>query len=519
MRNWYVAGIALFAVLAVTPGADARVAERASPPGQVSVVTINARQRKVLSSERFDRLFELARALRNRPAAWDGGHEGGVLAPDVIVFQETRVSNLEVFERLLDQRYSYKYKMVESTDDVVVGFLINTTTVTLSGDPVTWTDPCKDGTDSEEARNYQFIRLTENATGTPFTVAGVYLKPRYPVPQCKERNAQELRDRLAAEPGATVIGGDFNRRAVQLQHECDPDERSAPLPWWSIMTSPTDLGRAYTDTVWATHRRDHIMLTAEWTHKQKSAKVACDEAERVRLNRIDYLFAYGLEPAEAHADHPGWAGGEPVYSDHRFVWGRFVLGGPPRPARPTTIEGKDGVVEVSWEAAEVTKWILYRALRGNDYRVVARLDPTTTSFVDRGTRHDAHYRYALAPVGLDTSQGFESRPGWATADARGPHVIDVFPNSGQSLVSRKATIRVEFDEAVDVDSVDQDTIELIRGQKSVSGRVEKESRRVVTFDPSSKMRRRQEYRVSVDPTKDLLGNRGPRFSFSFETGR
>ena len=52
-----------------------------------------------------------------------------------------------------------------------------------------------------------------------------------------------------------------------------------------------------------------------------------------RRTRIDYIFAADATIAEAHADHPGWAGEEPgshspenfKYSDHRWVWARVAV--------------------------------------------------------------------------------------------------------------------------------------------------------------------------------------------------
>src|SRR5688500_5374166 len=69
-----------------------------SPPGQVTVVTLNARQFPILGIRRFRAMFQLSRALRRRPMAFDGGFFGAIQAPDVLVLQEIRPSNAEIFE-------------------------------------------------------------------------------------------------------------------------------------------------------------------------------------------------------------------------------------------------------------------------------------------------------------------------------------------------------------------------------------------------------------------------------------
>src|SRR5919199_5519320 len=97
-------------------------------------------------------------------------------------------------------------------------------------------------------------------------------------------------------------------------------------------------GRALIDSVRSYNRAHHESMAREWTQEQRAKRVLCDGHENIKRSRIDYLLASGAALAEAHTDDPGWAGAQPgtraagvtKYSDHRFVWGRFVLSGPPR---------------------------------------------------------------------------------------------------------------------------------------------------------------------------------------------
>src|SRR5688500_228973 len=70
-----------------------------SPPGQISIATINARQNEILGPQRFEALLELALAFRTRPPAFNGGTRGAVFAPDVIAINEFREANVEIFTR------------------------------------------------------------------------------------------------------------------------------------------------------------------------------------------------------------------------------------------------------------------------------------------------------------------------------------------------------------------------------------------------------------------------------------
>jgi endonuclease/exonuclease/phosphatase family metal-dependent hydrolase len=472
-------------------------------------------------------LFELVRAIRSRPAAFDGG-ASSVATPDVIIFQELRFSNLEIFDRILDQRSASEYDIV-SVDGAHTRMLINTSTITLASEPQVITDPCRDGTTGESAKRYLWARFTENATGAPFVVVGVHFKAKYEETgqeRCQERNIDAIRAAITAETAPVIIGGDFNKRAMEMTRECDPDEQSTPLEWWSSLTAPTDGSRAFADAVQTHHRATGDVMTHEWTFERSSAVVFCDGNMGIKRTRLDYIFAADAAVADAHADHPGWAGEtpgdpdvhNPHYSDHRFVWGRFVISGPPEPLAPTAIPATGGVINLTWQLQEgVAEWVLYRAAAARDYVPIARLTPETTTYSDTGTRHGVSYRYALAPIGVDGGQGVESKPGFAVADAQGPLVIGRRPPDGSSEARRWIPIDVFFNEAIDPESVRAATIALYRKGRRVPGNLTQVSARRLRFNPYNNLRRDTHYRVVVRPTRDNLGNVGFRDDFSFRT--
>ncbi|MGH2735531.1 MAG: endonuclease/exonuclease/phosphatase family protein, partial [Actinomycetota bacterium] len=401
-------------------------AESQTPPGQVSVLTVNARQGLILDRKRFEQLFELVRALRGRPEAFDGGNRGAALVPDVIAFQEIRPSNLEILKRLMNQRFRGGGFEIAGRTDADVKFIINTQTVALAGQERTWQDHCLNHKfPGGEPRVFQLLPLVELSSGAPFTVAGVYWSATYAsdTHDCRLRNAKEIKMQLPTDLGPAFVVGDFNTRAVETLHECDPDERSAPREWWIAMTQPAAEGRAFTDAV-KSHSKG---MASEWTHEQKTPRDLCNGSKQAKRSRIDYIFSDGAVVAEAHADEPGWAGETPGtrhfspgwYSDHRIVWARFVIAGPPRPETPSATPGKGGVIQLQWAPVEgAAGWILYRATGANPYRPLTRLDSTATTFVDHRTSHGRRYRYAIAALGAEGSQGLESRGRFGRADAR-----------------------------------------------------------------------------------------------------
>lgn len=493
--------------------ATAEVGDRPTPPGHVEVLTINARQSKVLGLKRFTELYELAGAIRNRPPAFDGGYYGAVAAPDVIVLQEVRPSNADIFERMVKQRFDFDYEIV-GTNDAAAVIMINVDTVTAAS-TVGWADPCDDD------RRYQLARLIERATSLPFAVAGVHLANRYPASDCVDRNLIELRTRLETESSAAIIAGDFERTPRVEPLACDPSERSAPQPWWTQLTEPS-IGRVYLDAVRAHHHETGDSMRDEWTYQHGTFDPTCDDAGSIpRRMRTDFIFASDAVLAEAHTDHPGWAeGAAPRYSDHRFVWSRLVLSEVARPGRPAAHEDAGGVVRLAWQPqTDAVGWVIFRARVGRSYSTISRVEGPVTSFTDRDAEHARHYRYAIAAVGADSSQSLESRPVFAVPDARGPHVATVSPPPGATGQPVHVDIEVRFDENVPGAAVDGDTIKLFRTDTGtrIEGRVKRIGPRYVVFDVIGELKPGKTYRVVVSGQEDRLGNEGPRYSWRFTT--
>ncbi|MDQ3940052.1 MAG: Ig-like domain-containing protein [Actinomycetota bacterium] len=519
----------LLSVVGTAPFGRARPApppENVSPPGQVQVLTVNARQQEILDLATFRRLFELVRAMRNRPTAFNG--VGGATAmPDAILFQEMKFSNLEIAKKLLQQRSSFDYEIV-APEGAMTRMLVNVSTMTIAEEARTILDPCRDGSDGSPPKSYQAIRLTEQATGAPVTMVNVHLKAKYAETgqsRCRERNVEAIRAALANEVGPVIIGGDFNSRPVTSQHECDPDAQSVPLEWWTSLTAPTDGGRPYVDAVLTTHRGTGEGMGEEWTFERSGQATLCNARLGLKRSRLDYLFAAGTVVADAHVDHPGWAGRDPgtfdplsfKYSDHRWVQGRFVISGPLQPLPPTVSPVRAGSIDVVWQPQEgVTSWVLYRAVGDRPYRALTAVGSEVTSFRDSTTRHGVAYGYAVTPVGADSGHGLESAPAFAIADARGPRVIGRRPRDGATDVPRRADVEVFFDERIDPESVDVNTLRLFRKGRRVAGTIRMVSRRHILFNPFN-LRRKSTYWVVVGPVLDPLGNPGPRDVFSFRT--
>jgi hypothetical protein len=257
----------------------------------------------------------------------------------------------------------------------------------------------------------------------------------------------------------------------------------------------------------------------EWTYQHPSRVETCNGTTGIRRSRIDYIFASDAVVAEAHADHPGWLLSDNYnYSDHRYVLGRFVLEGPPRPDRPALEPDAGGVIHLTWQPVEgALQWIVYRARAGSQYRELTRLDGQTLAFDDSDTDHDVTYRYSIAALGPQNAQGVEAAGAWATADARGPHVSSVTPRPGAERVDIDVTIRVTFDEFVAADSVGPGTIRLYRNGRRVAGRVVRKGGFVVKFNPANRLVKGDDYTVLVSPVRDVLGNAGARETSRFET--
>jgi endonuclease/exonuclease/phosphatase family metal-dependent hydrolase len=502
--------------------ARAQLDEQTPPPGQVKVVTVNARQLAVLGGSRFKRMNQLTRALRQRPHAFNGGYDDGVDAPDVIVVEEMTPSNFDVFRHLLRHRFDARYSTAGSTE-VAAKILYNPGTLGVVGPAKVWTDPCETGSnpDQPQVREYEFQRFTQDATGAPLVVAGVHLGPRYSSDPrtCRNHNIRKLRNQLSGETAPTIVGGDFNLRPVREEHECDPDERTNPKGWWLRMTAPKDGGRVYKDAVRDWHRKHHRSMKDEWTFQRANSQAACGPIGTPRRGRIDYLFSSGARVAEAHADHPGWADpGVFKYSDHRFVWGRFVISGPRRPAAPVATPRKGGEIDVSWDPVPgATGWVLYRALGHHAYDTLQNLDAGQTSFADIYTEDGSMYRYSVAAVGADGGQGLESKPTKAVADAVGPRVKASNPPGGATGVDPGAEVAVYLDEPPTSASVTNHSIVVTHSGVKVRGSVERAGAKKLVFHPATVLRRGTKFKVVVSGLRDRLGNPGPRTSWSFET--
>ncbi|MBA3628113.1 MAG: hypothetical protein H0W55_00315 [Actinobacteria bacterium] len=327
--NWAVlAGLLISSLSGVVPAAAAP-AEKASPNGQVVVITVNARQILRHSTARME---QLAIALRNRPTASDGNY----YAPDVILVNEVSAADLATVRNHLNNLFSSNYKTFGATsDDVKTKFLVNSTTMSTTSSR-TWVDDCISSV------KYQLINVKEASSGISLTVGGVHFRADYGGSGgsvCKNQNAKKARKQLGSQGTKGSVIGDFNKRAMLTERECDPDERSGAESWYKDMTEYSSVDqRAYVDAVGAYNRASGLTMFNEWTHEQEDLTTLCNGTTGYRRNRIDYIFVgTTLRSLEAHADHPGWAneaqpgtiGCTPApqckYSDHRFVWGRIRL--------------------------------------------------------------------------------------------------------------------------------------------------------------------------------------------------
>ena len=518
-------GITPVANVAASP-AYSTVRLKYSPPGQISVATINARQNEILGPQRFEALLELALAFRTRPPAFNGGGQGAVLAPDVIAINEFREANVEIFTRQMRRKFDEPYELVGPTD-VEAAIIINTRTVEQQGEIQIVDDACMNDqtTDTPRTnREYPLGRFREIATGAMFSVVSVHLSKDYTatgINDCVNKNVRALRAAVEKDPGAAFIAGDFNFRPTVARYECDPLEESEPTEAWTLMTAGDEdpPGRVFVDAVESFHRERSLPMRDEWTYQSSRSGPSCNGSTSLRRARIDYIFASDVQVAEAHADHPGWS--DPTiykYSDHRFVLGRFVLSGPPRVPRPIAEQLAAGAIRVSWQPVEgATGYIVYRALPGRSYSVIATVTGDQTSFEDNATVHGVNYRYAIAAVGADSGQGVESAPVWQLADAQGPIVTSIIPARGATGVHPDVTIRATFNEWVEATSVRESTISLYRDGNRISGTVVRKGGFVIKFNPTYPLKKGESFTIVVRGVEDVLGNVGPVFKSQFST--
>lgn len=304
--------------------------ERSSPADQVVVAGVNARQ--IFRHSRA-RMEQLALALRKRPKASDGNY----YAPDVIMVNEISASDLAVVQNHLNGLFSsHRYAIAgERSDEVKSKFLINRRSTTLISYR-SWADDC-----ATDVR-HQLVNVRERSSGNPVSVGGVHFRRDYREWGgliCRNQNVDKARRRLASQGMRAILLGDFNRRAMGRQRECDPEETSRVEPWYKDMTAFSAVdGRSYLDAVREHNRANNLSMFNEWTHEWEKLSLLCNGTRGLRRNRIDYIFVDNtLSPLEAHADHPGWASKtqpgvirctpspECKYSDHRFIWGRIGL--------------------------------------------------------------------------------------------------------------------------------------------------------------------------------------------------
>lgn len=398
----------LFALYPINARAShVRPPEVISPGGEVTVLTVNAFQGQLRNDP--GRLDALADAFRSRPVA----SNGNFYVPDVIIIQEITMTQLGALRDALNSRFTSQYAIFGSTATGVDNrFLINTATLS-PGSFTTWVDVCL------ADHMYQWGRLTEVASGASFAVAGVHFSKNYTDPEvCRERNVDELRLRLAGQTGPIIVGGDFNKRPMTEERECDPEETTAPRIWWNQMTSLSSVdNRTYDDTVRVFNRANGLTMFNEWTHERPEVGPLCDGTEGIRRGRIDYLFASNTTVLGAHADHPGWAvennpgatscdANHPSckYSDHRFVWAHLRLGSgapPPGPAAPTGLNASAASstrIDHSWtdNATNETSYKIERSSSSSGpWTQIATTGSNTTSYSDIGLTPQTTYHYRV----------------------------------------------------------------------------------------------------------------------------
>ncbi len=294
------------------------------------MVGVNARQ---IFRHSPARLEQLAIALRKRPKT----SEDSYLAPDVILVNEVSASDLAVVRNHMNDLFSLNVYIIvgERTDEVKTKVLINAKTMSVISYR-SWADSCVPDV------RYQLVNVRERSSGTLVTVGGVHFRADYRGSggrDCRNQNVDKARERLGRQGARGILLGDFNRRAMNKQRECDPEEASRVEPWYQDMTSFSSVdGRSYLDAVREYNRANNLTMFDEWTHEQDDPSTLCTGETGLRRNRIDYVFVDDtLNVVEAHADHPGWASAtqpgvircspapQCKYSDHRFIWARVGL--------------------------------------------------------------------------------------------------------------------------------------------------------------------------------------------------
>ena len=451
MRNRVATVVVLCGVVASAFAVPARarhewVTPKASPPNEVMVSIVNARQ----PSNRLEdaRLAELADALR---ASIVDVRDGLALAPDVIVLNELYYTQTAKFEGMLNANFAdvfdcsgatlpCPYQLAGSNFDVNAKFIINSETVSVDS-VVTWNDVC------DPSRTYAFARLTELDTGARFIVAGVHFSNRYEVPgDCRQRNVDQMRTALAQETLPIVVGGDFNKRPVRQEHECDAAESGPPLPWWADATNPVNSeALRFDDAVRSWFLQTGRSLATAWTHERDAPTLLCNGGSGYRRGRIDYIFTAGdLGVIQALPDLPGW-GNQDVpgtyscdpthpscrYSDHKIVFGHFDLQAQQPPQGVTATAISSTAIDVSWQdVGGETGYRIERADSVEDpWTPVATVGPDLTSYSDRRLQASHTYRYRVIALNAEG----ESAPSDVAVATTSPD--EVAPRRPRGLVA------------------------------------------------------------------------------------
>lgn len=430
--------------------AQAAELDAVSPASELVVVTINAHQNIPDSA----RLTELANALRSRPVS----RTGSFFAPDVIVMNETPPGVLASMRDQLNTLFSAptRYEIAgTATDDSVKGkFLVNTAGVSVLGSS-TWTDVC------EPTIQYQIVNVADAGSGATLSVSALHLRKNYVEDgssiTCREKNATEARARLARQGTDGSALGDFNRRPVDIEHECDPEETSPTLDWYKKMTEfSTADGRSYVDTVRSYHRANGLSMANQWTQEWEATSAICNGSTGYRRNRIDYIFVSNqVTTLEATTDSPGWA--DPLvpgatactpapmckYSDHRFVWARIALPAAPPPPAPapgtpsgvTASAASSNSVQLAWsDVSGETSYAIERSLDGTTWARLGTSPADTTSFTDASVTENKTYRYRISATnGSGTSA--PSAPVTATTPGTAPSASTLKAVAGKGKVT------------------------------------------------------------------------------------
>jgi endonuclease/exonuclease/phosphatase (EEP) superfamily protein YafD len=273
----------------------------------ITIVTVNARQTgRDMDEGRLERLAEALVSRGGRGAEREAGR-----GPDVIVVNEMYPKQVEGFVSHLNAATERQHDGSPGGFAAASSSPVGRAKVFVDVNAIEvletsmWNDVC------DPKARFQIASLKSRTSDRPLTVAGIHLSPHYERPgECRRANIAELLRLTSGVDGPVVVAGDFNKRAMETDRECDPDEASAMLAWWKDVTTGP---RKLVDTV---RRSQERSLADQWTHEAPSDSELCDGSTGRKRSRIDFIFASEeLEIVSAGVD-PEPHGG---YSDHRFV--------------------------------------------------------------------------------------------------------------------------------------------------------------------------------------------------------